>query len=81
MSIYLLDDTLKIEIYLEPADREFEDNIRLNIEESCPTDEKLFCADEVNIFLTARQARQLGLALMTAAEKSSDMNDIMPGEG
>lgn len=80
MAVYLLDDTLKVEIFLEPADREFEDNIRLNIVESCPFDEKLFCADEVNMFLTARQARQLGLALMLAAEKSSDMNDVMRGK-
>jgi len=75
MALFLLDDTLKIEIYLEPADREFDDNIRLNVVESCPLDEKLFCADEVNIFLTTRQARQLGLALIEAAGRSSDLDD------
>ena len=73
MPIYLLDDTLKVEVFLEPADRAFDDNIRLNIEEDCPEEERLFRADEVNIFLTARQARQLGLALIEAAGKSSDL--------
>ncbi|HEX7394354.1 MAG TPA: hypothetical protein VF313_05455 [Anaerolineaceae bacterium] len=76
MPIYLLDDTLKVEIFVEPADKEFDDNICLSIEESCPLDEKLFCADEVNMYLTARQARQLGLALIEAAEKSSDMSEV-----
>ena len=73
MPIYLLDETLKIEIFLEPADREFDDNIRMHIEESCPPQEKLFNADEINIFLTARQARQLGLCLIEAAGRSSDL--------
>jgi hypothetical protein len=72
MPIYLVDDTLKIEVFYEPSDRQFEDDICLCIEESCPPEEKLFRADEVHIYLTPRQARQLGLALVQAAKMSSD---------
>ena len=75
MPIYLLDDTLKVEIFVEPADKEFHDNICFSIEDSCPLDEKLFCADKVNMYLTARQARQLGLTLIEAAAKSSDLSE------
>jgi len=72
MPIYLVDDTLKVEVYFDPADKEFGDDVCLCIEESCPADEKLFRADEVHIFLTPLQARQLGLALVKAAALSSD---------
>jgi hypothetical protein len=75
MAIYLLDDTWKVEVFLEPGDREFDDNIRLNIEESCPAEEKVLTADVANLFLTPRQARQLGLALVEAAARSSDMSE------
>ena len=72
MPIYLVDDTLKVEVFYDPGDKEFGDDVCLCIEESCPPGEKLFRADEVHIFLTPRQARQLGLALVKAAEMSSD---------
>jgi len=75
MAIYLLDDTWKVEVFLEPGDLEFEDNIRICIEEDCPFEEKILSAEEVNLFLTARQARQLGLALVEAAARSSDLNE------
>ena len=75
MPIYLVDDTLKVEVYFDPADKEFADNVCLCIEESCPVDEKLFRADEVHIFLTPQQARQLGLALVKAATLSSDKSE------
>lgn len=72
MPIYLVDDTLKVEVYFDPADKEFGDDICLCIEESCPADEKLFRADETHIMLTPLQARKLGLALVKAAALSSD---------
>jgi hypothetical protein len=75
MPIYLVDDTLKVEVFFHPEDKEFPDDVCLCIEESCPPEEKLFRADEVHIFLTPRQARQLGLALVKAAEMSSDRAD------
>jgi len=72
MPIYLVDDTLKVEVFYHPEDKEFTDDICLCIEESCPLEEKIFRADEIHIFLTPLQARQLGLALVKAAELSSD---------
>jgi len=75
MPIYLVDDTLKVEVFYEPSDREFEDDICVCIEESCPAEEKLFRDDEIHIYLTPKQARQLGLALVKAAEKSSDRSE------
>jgi hypothetical protein len=75
MPIYLVDDTLKIEVFYEPSDRQFEDDICLCIEESCPSEEKVFRGDETHIYLTPKQARLLGLALVKAAEESSDAKE------
>ena len=75
MPIYLLDDTLKVDIFFEPADSEFSDSICMCIEESCPPAEKLFRHDEIHIFLTRQQARQLGEALLGAVEESSEGGD------
>jgi hypothetical protein len=72
MSIYLLDDSLKIDIFFEPGDTEFADNICIEVDEDCPEGEKIFRADETNIYLTASQARQLAQALLAAAEESAD---------
>ncbi len=66
MSIFLLDDTLRVEVFYEHEDKAFEDNICLRITESCAPDERLFVAGETNIYITAQQARQLGEALLTA---------------
>ena len=70
MSIHLLEDTLQIEIFYECEDHDLEDNICLSIVESCPVDEKLFRSGKTNIFLTKEEARQLGEALIDAAEQS-----------
>ncbi len=66
MAIFLLDDTVKIEIYYDPEDCGFEDNICLTIWEDCPEEEKIFIAEETNIFLTPEQAYQLAMALSNA---------------
>ncbi len=70
MTIYLLDKTLQIDIFYDCADQDLEDNICVSILESCPANERLLRAGETNIFLTADQARQLGKALLVAAEHS-----------
>ena len=70
MSIFLLEGSLKVNVYFEKTDSAYEDNICLCIKEDCPDDEKLFIADETNIFLTPKQARDLALALNQAAEVS-----------
>lgn len=72
MPIYLLDNTLKVDIFFEPTDSEFTDNICMCVVESCPPEEKLFRADEIHIYLTTQQARQLGEALLGAVEESGE---------
>ncbi len=70
MAIYLLDDTLKVEVFFEQKDTGFPDNVCVCFVEDCPKEEKVLSADQVNIYLTRRQARQLALALLNAAEES-----------
>ncbi|GAB4272352.1 MAG: hypothetical protein Kow0080_18680 [Candidatus Promineifilaceae bacterium] len=74
MSIFLLDGSLRIKIFFEKSDNDYEDDICITIEEDCPDDEKLFIADETNIYITPKQARELALALNQAAEISEAEN-------
>ena len=70
MPIMLLDDSLKVEVFYEETDEAFADNICICFEEDCPPNEKIFIADETNIFLTPEQATQLAAALVTAIAES-----------
>jgi hypothetical protein len=70
MSILLLDGSLKIDIAYEKSESAFEDNIRVSIIEDCPDEERLFRAEETNIFLTSDQACELAKRLTTAAQCS-----------
>ena len=70
MAILLLDDTLQIEVHYEQEDGDLRDNVCLRIREDCPDEERLFRAEETNVYLTARQARELANALLNAAEHS-----------
>lgn len=70
MAILLLDDTLQIEVHYEHEDGDLRDNVCLRILEDCPDEERLFRAEETNVYLTARQARELASALLNAAEHS-----------
>jgi hypothetical protein len=70
--LYLLDESLQIEVYFSTEDCDLEDNICLKVIESCPEDEKIFKHDESHLFLTREQARTLADALITAAEKSEN---------
>lgn len=72
MTISLLDNTLKVEIFFEVSDCEFGDNICVKINEDCPDDEKVFRGDETNLYLTSKQARRLAEAFLQAAEESED---------
>ena len=72
MPIYLLDESLKVAIFYEANDCEFEDNICIQISEDCPEDEKVFIADESNLYLSIEQARQLLEALQTAIKDSEE---------
>lgn len=74
MAIELLDGTLQIEIFYESEDQDLEDNICVSIVERCPPAERLLRAGQTNVFLTPEQARELGQALLAAAESSENKN-------
>lgn len=67
-TINLLDGSLKLTIFHEEVDSEFEDNICLCFVEDCPEDEKLFKADEVSIYLTPEQGALVVLEINRALE-------------
>lgn len=68
-TIALLDGTLKVTVYVEERDRQFEDDICLCFVEDCPDDEKVFRADETSIYLTPQQAALLVLELSRVLEQ------------
>ncbi len=70
MTVHLLEDTLQIEIFYEREDQDLEDNICISIIESCPPTERLLIAGETHIYLTPGEARELGEALLAAANHS-----------
>ena len=70
MAIYLLDNTLKIEIFYEETDSDYVDDILVKIIEECPEDEKIFRHDETNLYLTPEQANDLARMLDHAAQAS-----------
>ncbi|UCC52619.1 MAG: hypothetical protein JSV68_01365 [Anaerolineaceae bacterium] len=68
MPVSLLENSLKVDIFFEESDQDFEDDICISIKEDCPDEEKIFRADETNIFVTPDQACLLVLALQRALE-------------
>ncbi len=68
MFVLLLDNSLKVEVYCDNMDSEFEDNVCISFVETCPDDEKIFRAGETNIYLTPKQAEQFGNLLVRAAK-------------
>ena len=72
MTIELLDGTLQIEIFYDCEDQDLEDNICVSVVERCPPAERLLRVGQTNIFLTPDQARELGQALLAAAQSSED---------
>jgi hypothetical protein len=70
MEFWLLDDSLRVSIRYACEDSDLKDNICISIHESCPDEEKLFIADETNIFIPAAEAQQLANALMRAVTES-----------
>ena len=67
-AITLLDGSLKLRIFYDTDDNEFEDAICLSFHEDCVEDEKVLSADEVNIYLTPQQAALIVLELSRAVE-------------
>lgn len=70
MSIHLLENTLKVNIYYDEKDCSYDDNICVSIVEDCPDEEKIFRADETNVYLTPEQAIQIIQALTAATSES-----------
>jgi hypothetical protein len=70
MPIYLLDDTISLNIYYDQTDCQYEDNVCLSFYEDCPQEEKIFRAGQTNIYLTREQARRIAEALLKAASES-----------
>jgi len=70
MSIRLLEGTLQIDIFYECEDQDLDDNICVSIQERCPEEERLLRAGETHIYLTPDEARELGEALLMAANHS-----------
>jgi hypothetical protein len=68
--IYLLDDSLSVEIAYCAEDADLEDNICFKVTESCPEEEKLFKHDESHLYLTRQQALALANALLSAVHQS-----------
>lgn len=77
MAISLLDDSLQITIYFEESDKSFDDDICISFTEDCPEDEKLFKADETNIYITPEEACLLILQLQRAVKEYRDACEEM----
>jgi hypothetical protein len=71
MALEILNGSLVVNIFFDPKDREFEDNVCVCLKELGPDEEKIFYADETNIFLTAEEARGLAGMLLKAADMSA----------
>jgi hypothetical protein len=71
MAMELLNGSLKIEIYYDRRDKEYEDNICLSIKEIGPEEEKVFYASETNLYIKPEDARKLAEMLLDAADHSS----------
>lgn len=71
--ILLLDESLRVRIYYDCDDCDYDDNICVSIIEDCPEDEKIFIAGETNLYLTPDQAKELAMALIQATNASLSM--------
>jgi len=71
MAINLLNGSLKIEIFYDKKDKEYEDNICVCLREYGPEDEKVLYAGETNLFINTEEARKLAAMLNKAADDSS----------
>ena len=71
MSLELLNGSLVVNVFFDPKDRDFEDNVCICLKEFGPDEEKILYADETNILITSEQARELGNMLIKAADQSN----------
>ena len=71
MAIELLNGSLKIDIFFDKNDKEYDDNICMCLKEYGPEDEKILYANETHLFITIKEARKLAETLIAAADISS----------
>jgi hypothetical protein len=71
MAVEILNGSLKIDIFFDKSDKEYDDNICVCLKEFGPEDEKILYAGETDLFITAEEARKLAEMLTEAAERSS----------
>ena len=71
MAIELLNGSLKLEIFYDKRDKEYEDNICLCLKETGPDEEKVLYANETNLYIKPEDARRLAQMLLDAADQSS----------
>jgi hypothetical protein len=71
MAIEILNGSLKIDIFFDKNDKEYDDNICVCLKEFGPEDEKILYAGETDLFITTEEARKLAEMLIEAAENSS----------
>jgi len=71
MAIELLNGSLKLEIFYDKRDREYEDNVCLCLKETGPDEEKVLYANETNLYIKPEDARRLAQMLLDAADQSS----------
>jgi len=71
MALEILNGSLVVNIFYDPKDREYEDNVCVCLKECGPDEEKILYAEETNVYLTAEQARELADLLRAAADQSA----------
>jgi hypothetical protein len=71
MAIEMMNGSLHVDVFFDPKDKQYEDNICVCIKEHSPDDEKVFYADETNLLITPEEARKLAELLIEAANLSS----------
>ncbi len=70
MTIFLLEETLQVDIFYECEDEDLEDNICVSIVERCPPAERILRAGKTFLYLTSDEAQALGELLLKAANHS-----------
>lgn len=74
MGILILDDSLNVQIFYEESDAEFDDNVCICIKEDCLDEERIFRAEQTQIYLTVHEAKAFTQALIDAIEASEKHN-------
>ena len=67
-AITLLDGSLKLTIFYDADDKEYDDNICLRYLEDCPDPERLFRIEDTSFYITPEQAALMVLELNRALE-------------